>query len=186
MASPGYGGKKGAAYERTLCVMFSLWISGGTREDLLWRTAMSGGRATIKRRKGKSADSQAGDIGSVDPMGDWMVSTFLIEAKRYHSFEWHRDVAEPTTATSQKATKRPLEIFLHTREEATKSGRLAPMVVLRGDRCPDLVLTTGKGYRKLCPKKGSIPLVCTFPHHDCHVFRLDSLISWIDYDAIKK
>ena len=59
-------------------------------------------------------------------------------------------------------------------------------MVLRGDRCPDLVLTTGWGYRKLCPKKGAIPLTATFPQHDCHVFRLDSLISSVNYEDIKK
>jgi hypothetical protein len=186
MAAPGYGGKKGAAYERTLAVMFSLWISDGKREDILWRTAMSGGRATVKRSKGKSADAQAGDLGSIDPMGDWFASTFLIEAKRYHSFEWHRDVAEPSTATATKATKRPLEIFLHTRVEAKQSGRFAPLVILRGDRCPDLVMTTGKGYRKLCPRKNSIKPTATFPHHDCVVFRLDALIGGVNYEDIKK
>lgn len=184
MASPGYGGKKGAAYERTIAVMFSLWISEGTREDLLWRTAMSGGRATVKRQRGRKAEAQAGDLGSIDPLGDWFTSTFLLELKRYHSFEWHRDVAEPTSATSQKATKRPLEIFLHTVEEAKLAGRLAPLVILRGDRCPDLVMTTGKGYRKLSPKGVNLSKCVTFPHHDCIVFRLDHLLSTVKYSEI--
>ncbi len=184
MASPGYGGKKGAAYERTIAVMFSLWISEGTREDLLWRTAMSGGRATVKRSRGKKAEAQAGDLGSIDPMADWFTSTFLMELKRYHSFEWHRDVAEPTSATSQKATKRPLEIFLHTMEEAKLAGRYAPMVILRGDRCPDLVMTTGKGYKKLCPKGVNLPKCAIFPHHDCIVFRLDHMLSMVKYSEI--
>ena len=184
MAAPGYGGKKGAAYERMIAVMFSLWISEGTREDLLWRTAMSGGRATVKRQRGRKADAQAGDLGSIDPMADWFTSTFLLELKRYHSFDWHRDVADPTSATSQKATKRPLEIFLHTVQEAKVAGRVAPMVILRGDRCPDLIMTTGKGFRKIAPRSAKLPCTVTFPEMDCIVFRLDHLLSMVKYSDI--
>ena len=52
MTKPGYGKQKGGEYERTVCKKLSLWVSNGTRDDIFWRSAMSGGRATLQRKKG--------------------------------------------------------------------------------------------------------------------------------------
>lgn len=77
----GGGKSKGAAFERDVCKQLSLWLSEGKRDDLLWRSAMSGGRATIGRRTGKERLAQAGDISAIDPLGDKLTSLFAVECK---------------------------------------------------------------------------------------------------------
>lgn len=80
---PGGGKAKGSAFEREVCKELSLWMSGGTRDDLYWRSAMSGGRASVQFKKGGGNVSQTGDICSIDPAGAPLTSTFFIECKFY-------------------------------------------------------------------------------------------------------
>ena len=61
--------QKGAEFERKICKQLSRWIDSN-REDLFWRSAMSGGRATLKSNKGE-VSGQAGDITSIDKIGQW-------------------------------------------------------------------------------------------------------------------
>ena len=77
----GGGKEKGSAYERAICKRLSLYVSKGKRDDLFWRSAMSGGRATLQAKKGKKAQAQAGDITSIAAEGNKLTSTFMIECK---------------------------------------------------------------------------------------------------------
>src|SRR4051794_4734956 len=75
------GGKgKGSSYERYVCKVLSLWITNGEREDVFWRSAMSGGRATVQHRRGVSV-RQSGDICAVAPEGHVLTDTLYIECK---------------------------------------------------------------------------------------------------------
>jgi len=47
-----------------------MWLSRGERDDLFWRSAMSGGRATVGKQKGVMRDSQLGDVSSLLSRGD--------------------------------------------------------------------------------------------------------------------
>jgi hypothetical protein len=84
----GGGKQKGAAFERDICKQFSLWLSGGERDDLLWRSAMSGGRATIGQREGKTRAAQAGDISSISQLSACFTDMFTIECKHYQTLEF--------------------------------------------------------------------------------------------------
>jgi len=77
----GGGKAKGAAQERKVCQQLSMWLSNGKRKDLLWRSAMSGGRATLGLRKGEKHTSQGGDVSAIDPMGAGLTDKFFIEIK---------------------------------------------------------------------------------------------------------
>lgn len=79
----GGGGEKGHEFERKVCKDLSLWVSGGTREDLFWRSSMSGGRATVHRKRGVLNLSQVGDISAVAREGHWLTDRFAIECKSY-------------------------------------------------------------------------------------------------------
>ena len=46
----GGGKEKGSSFERLVCKRMSMWLSKGERDDLFWRSAMSGGRATVQLR----------------------------------------------------------------------------------------------------------------------------------------
>ena len=73
--------QKGASFERFICVALSKWVSAGERDDLFWRSSMSGGRATIGKKAEKSRAQQAGDISAIDPAGHVLTDRFFIECK---------------------------------------------------------------------------------------------------------
>ena len=79
----GGGKAKGAGFERDICVALSGWLSRGKRKDLFWRSAMSGGRATLGMRKGEKHLSQGGDVSAIDPAGAPLTERFCIEIKFY-------------------------------------------------------------------------------------------------------
>lgn len=64
----------------------SLWWTrddeGGPVEDAFWRTSNSGGRATVRGRKGKKTAGHCGDIGATDGRGKPLTDLITFEAKR--------------------------------------------------------------------------------------------------------
>ena len=80
----GSGSKaKGSAFERDVCKKLSFLISDGTRDDLLWRSAMSGGRATVRDRKTATTGHVSGDICAVHEDGYAFIERFYCECKHY-------------------------------------------------------------------------------------------------------
>jgi hypothetical protein len=72
---------KGSQFERDVCRKLSLWVTNGKRKDCFWRAAMSGGRATVARKRGESV-RQSGDITAVALEGR-VLDDFYIECKFY-------------------------------------------------------------------------------------------------------
>lgn len=71
---------KGGGWERVVAKLLSLWVSNGQQIDCFWRSAMSGGRATVARSKGKEV-RQSGDICAVAPEGHRLTNVLYIECK---------------------------------------------------------------------------------------------------------
>lgn len=81
----GRGKRKGSGFERLLCTQLSQWWTGGQRDDVFWRTAGSGARATVRARKGKKTQPHCGDICAIDPIGKPLTDVFAVELKRGHN-----------------------------------------------------------------------------------------------------
>ncbi len=77
----GGGKRKGGKYERDCAKDLSIWFTNGMREDVFYRTASSGGRATVRSKKQKTTFGQNGDIQSVDPIGECLTNLCSIECK---------------------------------------------------------------------------------------------------------
>ena len=77
----GAGSRKGGAFERRMAKRLSLWWTGGERDDVIWRTQISGGRATVRGRKGKRTEGQYGDLTYTDPCAKPLFDLFVIECK---------------------------------------------------------------------------------------------------------
>lgn len=77
--------QKGSTFEREMCKQLSLWFSGNTRDDLFWRSASSGGRATIRSRQGAATAGSYGDITATHPRGKLLMDMVTIELKRGYS-----------------------------------------------------------------------------------------------------
>jgi hypothetical protein len=73
---------KGSSFEREMAKQLSLWWSTGSREDLFWRSAGSGGRATQRAKSGKSTANSAGDLMAMDADGQKLLDVVTIELKR--------------------------------------------------------------------------------------------------------
>ena len=76
----GGGKQKGNEFERKTAKELSLWISEGESKDLLWRTAMSGGRFSSNK-----STVGAGDLGALgtSELAKQITSTLCIECKCY-------------------------------------------------------------------------------------------------------
>ena len=79
----GGGKQKGGNFEREICRKLSLWLSANKRDDLFWRSSLSGGRATVAFKKGKQNLTQCGDISSIHPDGNVLTDPYLISCKFY-------------------------------------------------------------------------------------------------------
>lgn len=80
--------QKGPQFERDFCKRLSLWWSQDeSRDDVFWRTASSGGRATIRSRKGKTTQNAYGDIKAEDLSARPFTDLILVELKKGYSKE---------------------------------------------------------------------------------------------------
>jgi hypothetical protein len=82
----GGGKSKGASFERKVCELLSKWQSNGQDTSWYWRSAMSGGRATVAKKSGKLLQSQCGDITAIDPRGSQFLNKFFVECKHVKSY----------------------------------------------------------------------------------------------------
>lgn len=125
------GPLKGAAFERHLCVRFSLWVSNGKRRDLFWRTAMSGGRATVALKRGEKI-RQSGDMGSIAPEGHVLTDTYFFEFKHVNDIQFEAFVLKNKGSLAKWWTK--------TRRQAKQYNR-TPVLIAKGNHMPTLVIT---------------------------------------------
>ena len=81
----GTKSKKGGGFEREICKLLSLWWSKGEHDDIFWRTAGSGGRATVRRKQGKRTADSAADMMACHESGKSLTKACLFEMKRGYS-----------------------------------------------------------------------------------------------------
>jgi hypothetical protein len=122
--------QKGAAFERDICKQFSLWLSQGERDDLFWRSAMSGGRATIGYKEGKKRNAQAGDITPISQAGARWSDRYAIECKHYQTLEF------TPLCTSNKGN---VQVFWkQARRDAFKADK-NPILIMKQNHYPILM-----------------------------------------------
>lgn len=124
------GKRKGGQFEREICVALSLWVSDGVHRDLFWRSAMSGGRATVARQHGGSI-RQSGDVCAVAEEGYAFAHKWYVEAKFY------RDVGLLSFFTA--GTGKLAGWWRKAETEAAKYNK-QPMLIARQNRIPTLML----------------------------------------------
>ena len=132
------GKQKGGDFERVCCRRFSRWVSGGTRDDLFWRSATSGGRATfLLRTQGTKSPAQAGDMTAIDPAGYPLAAQCLLEFKFYADLQ-----------VEQALIKRLgwlWEFWERTVKDAATYGK-QPVLVAKQNRYPPIAIVPA-GFR---------------------------------------
>lgn len=129
---PGGGKAKGASFEREVCRDLSLWVSHGKREDLFWRSAMSGGRATVAKRRGVNLVSQAGDISAVDKAGHILTADMYFETKHVKAMGLDNFIIKNTG---------PLATYWATAAQEANSYDKSAAIIIRQNRMPTLWLS---------------------------------------------
>ena len=100
---------------------------------------MSGGRATLQRRKGIKNTTQVGDITCVFERGQWLTQTFYIECKFWKTLD---------LASSLLFGKGKLAAFWReTVDKATECER-EPLLIARQNRTDALVVFSASGLVK--------------------------------------
>lgn len=128
----GGGKRKGAEFERNVCKELSLWVTRGRRDDVFWRSAMSGGRATLAQQKGIDRSRVAGDICAVSKEGYKLVNRYFIECK------FVRDLR---LASFLFASEGALQQFWLKCLKQSKDHKRTPMLVARQNGMPALLIT---------------------------------------------
>lgn len=124
--------QKGGAFEREISKVLSWWLTKGERDDVFWRSAGSGAKATVTGKV-----TQAGDLCAVDSLGEPFLSMFIVECKRRRDFGmkglfYGRDRSPVVIA------------WMKLLDECWKFDRL-PFMVVREDAAPTMLLLDEDG-----------------------------------------
>ena len=129
MKRRGSGSKqKGGGFERAVCKHLSLWMSRGVHDDWFWRSAMSGGRATVQRAKGKRNQTQTGDVSAIHPQGARLTDKFVIECKSVKDLALHGLFVKPSYGAL-------VNYWIKLCEDCTTCGK-RPMLIARQNFFP--------------------------------------------------
>lgn len=150
---------KGGPFERLLATALSLWWSKGKRDDLAWRTAGSGARATVRGRKGKRTAGHVGDLGATN---DRMIPFFklvTIEAKRgYNKTTSLHNLFDPPTRQSKKDKATNYTAFIQQAQQAAKRARTPYWILVhRPDRKNAVVFMPMELAENLMPNGNRVP-----------------------------
>lgn len=150
----GGGKQKGASFEREVCVMLSKWLTNGTQEDVFWRSALSGGRATVAFKRGKSLASQVGDISAVHPTGNHFIEYFAPECKFYAKLDY-----EGLLTGKGKL----LTFWTEINEQARRYSK-HPFMIARQNRMASNICLDKAGMQKLGLRNQETVLI-SIPHN---------------------
>jgi len=129
----GGGKSKGSSYERFVCKLLSLWVTNGARTDVFWRSALSGGRATVSNRRGKINVRQAGDITAVAPEGHALTEVYYLECKHVKTLKLDQFLIRNTG---------PLADFWRRAKKEAREHGLIPVIIARQNGWQDLIIST--------------------------------------------
>ena len=132
----GGGMQKGSAFERKVCKQLSRWVSCGKRDDVFWRSAMSGGRATIGLRVGINRSAQAGDVVAIAGEGENFLKHFVVECKSRKNLQIHNLITKRSGIL--------WKFWVKHLEECKAFSRL-PFMVAKQNQQPILLLLNRKG-----------------------------------------
>lgn len=175
--------QKGAAFERAVCVALSKWVSGDERQDLFWRSAMSGGRSTLGRKKHTAGEftAQAGDVTATDPLGHLLCSLFMIECKFYANLR--------TDCLAWRRIGVFGAFFAKARTEARRFQKL-PMLIAKQNGFPELVAVCPQGYRVLLSASRKGHLYSMIARDDrgrrFYIVPLAELVERLKFDRIRR
>lgn len=133
----GGGHAKGAAWEREVGVILSLWITRGEHRDIFSRNVLSGGAFTVAQKAGKSTSRSAGDLMAASPLAFRFLERFMVECKHLNhigleNYLWNSAATSPLGLIISYAHGQAEQAGGHYMLIA-KQNRKPPLVFLRAD-----------------------------------------------------
>lgn len=153
---------KGSNFEREICKDLSRWwTQDEDRDDVFWRSSNSGGRATVRGRKGKKTYGHAGDIAAVDPIGEPLLKFVTIEVKRgYSSHTFAALLDRP-----KKAAQQTWEAWIQQAIEAhERSGSFSWMIIAKRDQRERIVMMSTAAWDEINEQVPATNGVTPFVH----------------------
>lgn len=133
---------KGGEFERELCRTFSAWWSGDPEiDDLFWRTAGSGARATARAKKNKRTQNHCGDMAATGPEGQPLIDLIAFEFKRGYNRATIADLLDHNPKPYKNTGKVKVETYSEWFAKAERSRQQAAafywmMIHRRDQRVP--------------------------------------------------
>jgi hypothetical protein len=124
---------KGSQFERDICRQLSLWWTNGESDSVFWRTSNSGGRATVRSRKGLKTKNHYGDIMAVDPIGEPFLNFFTVELKRGYNRHSIADLLDQDKPLYLQWIKKACK-------EVTEAGSKHWLLIVKRDRRETIVM----------------------------------------------
>jgi len=143
--------KKGSQFERAICKQLSLWWTNGKRDDVFWRTAGSGARATTRSKRGRGTKNQYGDIQATDSIGQPLIDLCTIEIKKGYSYHSFFDLIDRLP----NETKQPYRQFIQqARDQQRDAKTFSWLLITARDRKKPMIAMPVKLKRLLMKVDG--------------------------------
>jgi len=171
------GKAKGSEFERHISKTLSKWWSKNEREDLFWRTQNSGGRFTVRQKKGFDTHHQGGDICDIHPDGKLFFDVFCIECKSY------KDIGLWSIVTGLGLL---VEWWKKLEEMGVQEGK-HPILITKSNNKPILFFTTdyiGSLLEEICSVRPVFSTKLGICEDVC-AFKLTDILS-LDVDKFKQ
>lgn len=143
----GGGPAKGSKFERDICKRLSQFVDPSSTEPIFWRSASSGGRATIQNKGGIKNTRQLGDIIPTGTEGAWLAEYFIVECKHNKKLDLENFFIKQTGK---------LWKFWKKLKKDCKQHERAPLLIARQNNTPTLLITNTSGTNSLS-EFGALP-----------------------------
>lgn len=148
----GGGKQKGASFERQVCTDLSRFVDPDGSDTLYWRSAMSGGRATVQARSGVRNSTQLGDITCVHPRGEWLTSLMVIECKFYKDLNFGNSIL---------FKKGNLYTFWKQVKKIAKKNDRHPLLIAKQNKSPAIVVFDKMGLQSFTTLGNEVKVIAT-------------------------
>lgn len=175
----GGGKSKGSEFERSICKKLSSWATNGERDDIFWRTSLSGGRATVNLKKGKINQQHVGDICAIDAIGYEFTDIFYTELKFYKNLH----VDSFIFGTPIKGTI--LEIWHDTVAEGQQYSKQPVLICKQNFKELQVLCISSYTYSKLRVNNKNLECIAQFPKLDMYIVDLSHFLEVVDYQIFK-
>jgi len=126
-----------------------MWLSKNETDDCFWRSAISGGRATVRARKGKRTEGHYGDIIGTNKLGRMFIKKVTAELKCGYPNDACVTIHDCVTASSATDKRTLLQWIRQAKRAAELAGTPDWILVHKPDRREAILYCNGSLFSDL-------------------------------------